>query len=357
MKWVTLFPSAKNENLAKDVGMIPYFMHKNYRYESYIVCFKNEENYPYLENVVKGLKIQYIKKEKRTIAQIRYILNNSKDINVLNLYHWGRLTLISGLLYKILNRNGVLYVKTDMDFRSVNILQTNVRARIVFKLITRIANVVTVESTKIKNSLEELGIKKIKYLPNGFKDNEGKRLISKEKMILTVGRLGTYQKASEILLEAFCRIEGEIKEWKLVFVGSIEPVFYKQLVEVQKNRGDNRIVYAGKIVDKELLDQYYLKAGIFALPSRWEGFSLVLLESMSKGCFLVATDQIAPIDDIIINTKYGLIAKSGSIDSFAENLKKACLEFDSVDSSAIAEYVCNQFSWDKVCDNLYEMLR
>ena len=359
MKWVTLFPSTKNENLAKDVGMIPFHMYKNHQFESYIVCFKNEDNYSYLNNVVKGLNIKYIKKENRLLAQVKYLIKNSKGIDVLNLYHWGRITLLSGLLYKILNPKGVLYVKTDMDFRSVKILQTNIRARIVFRLITRVADVVTVESTKVKKLLEQCGIKRIKYLTNGFiKDSSENEIIKKEKIILTVGRLGTRQKASEILLESFCRIENEIKDWKLIFVGTIEPDFNDRLIEIQKNRSyGNRIIYTGKIVDKEVLDQYYKKAAIFALPSRWESFALVMLESMSKGCYFVGTDQIAPIDDVVCDSKYGLIAVADNIEAFTENLKRACLRYDSIDSVAITDYIYNNFTWDKVCENLYEMLR
>src|SRR6476620_5530988 len=60
-KFLTLFPYTENVHLIKDVGMIPYVLHKEYGYESTIASFQNGE-YPYLEDDVKGLKQTFIKK-------------------------------------------------------------------------------------------------------------------------------------------------------------------------------------------------------------------------------------------------------------------------------------------------------
>ena len=61
MRFVTMYPETENVHLIKDVGMIPFIMHKKFAYDSTIVCYKNED-YSYLENEVKGLKLDFIKK-------------------------------------------------------------------------------------------------------------------------------------------------------------------------------------------------------------------------------------------------------------------------------------------------------
>ena len=63
MKWVTLFPNCYNENLMKDVGLIPYFMNKEHNINSYIVTFETDK-FKYLEKEVKGLKHITIKNHR-----------------------------------------------------------------------------------------------------------------------------------------------------------------------------------------------------------------------------------------------------------------------------------------------------
>ena len=48
-RFLTLFPELENVHLMKDVGMIPYIMHKEFGYDSYIAsyCSRNW-------NILKG---------------------------------------------------------------------------------------------------------------------------------------------------------------------------------------------------------------------------------------------------------------------------------------------------------------
>ena len=84
--FVTLFPSTYNVNLTKDVGYIPYILYRNFGYNSAIVSFKND-SYIYLNQYVKGIKMEFLKKGNERIACIKYILKNAKNIDILNMYH------------------------------------------------------------------------------------------------------------------------------------------------------------------------------------------------------------------------------------------------------------------------------
>ena len=53
MRWDTLFLTAQNENLMKDVGLIPYFMMKEFGLDANIVSYDNDELL-YLNKEVKG---------------------------------------------------------------------------------------------------------------------------------------------------------------------------------------------------------------------------------------------------------------------------------------------------------------
>ena len=59
MNYRVLFPRAENSHLIRDVGMIPYTLHKLYGADAAVVTYKNGE-YPYLQDEVQGLKLDFI---------------------------------------------------------------------------------------------------------------------------------------------------------------------------------------------------------------------------------------------------------------------------------------------------------
>lgn len=46
---------------------------------------------------------------------------------------------------------------------------------------------------------------------------------------------------------------------------------------------------------------------------------------MTSGCYIVSTDGVAPIHDLIADDSYGLIAEIDDINDFADKLKTACM--------------------------------
>ena len=74
---------------------------------------------------------------------------------------------------------------------------------------------------------------KVKYLPNGFFSDLADvdlSKIKKEKIILTVGRIGTYPKNTELLIESLIELENDLKDWKVYLVGPMTEDF-KNMVE------------------------------------------------------------------------------------------------------------------------------
>lgn len=136
---------------------------------------------------------------------------------------------------------------------------------------------------------------KIKYLPNGyFNDlvniNEN---IKKEKIILTVGRLGTVEKNTEMLVQAIENIDYKIiKDWKVYLVGSTTDNFKNYILNVFYNKPYLRdiVIITGNISNKTQLYKIYAQSSIFVLPSIWESWGLALTEAMSFGCYPIVTD-------------------------------------------------------------------
>jgi glycogen synthase len=75
---------------------------------------------------------------------------------------------------------------------------------------------------------------KLFLLPNGFDTNilmeqgiQRKLISEKEKIMITVGRIGTEQKNTELLLEVLAEVD--LKDWRVYCIGPIEPEFLKKI--------------------------------------------------------------------------------------------------------------------------------
>ena len=101
-----------------------------------------------------------------------------------------------------------------------------------------------------------------------------------ELVVLCPGRLSR-QKGQDVLLAAWRKLAPNASAARLIFVGDGP--------EGDDLRRDApaEAIFAGH---QEDLAPWMHAADIVALPSRWEGMSLVLLEAMACGCSIVSTD-------------------------------------------------------------------
>lgn len=365
MRFVTMFPETKNVHLTKDVGMIPFIMYKKFGYDSAIVCYKNGE-YNYLENEVNGLKIDFMKKHtgKTIIDGVIYLLRNAKKIDVLHLFHFGKREIVWISLYKILNKNGKVYLKLDADYKikeAINPSHNRLKSKI--KNITlKKCKLISVETLNIYNFLKENWKINVKYIPNGFYDYGEKEIVSyngKENIILTVGRIGSYQKATEILLEGFKLASNKLENWKLRVVGPIEEAFQNYIdIFIKKNPDlKEKIEFTGAIYDRIKLEEEYRKAKIFCLTSRYEGFPLVFLEAIKHGCYVISSNFDAAYD-ITNNKKHGNIFAIDDVKDLSKCLIEDCNEEQKLRENCykIQEYNYEEFYWPKICAKIHYLL-
>ena len=116
----------------------------------------------------------------------------------------------------------------------------------------------------------------------------------REKVILNVARL-TRQKAQDVLLNAYARVVARAPEWKLLIVG--EGRDKDELHALASSLGlSDRVAWIGWIPE---IERYYERAGIFVLPSRFEGTPNALLEAMSFGLpSIIANGSPGPLEHI-----------------------------------------------------------
>ncbi len=358
MRFVTLFTQTENIHLLKDVGLIPYYLHQRHQADAAIAAYRNDDSYPYLEKEVKGLRLEFISRSKagKLWDGIRYLSKEGKNIDILNLYHLNLSSFVWSVYFRLFCPKGRIFLKLDMDHFDLKKLQKPGPVSWVKKRTVDMAHLVTVESTWMKEQIEPILKREVVYLPNGAWQPSEADCGQKEKVILTVGRLGTEQKATEILLEAFARA-GLDEEWKLVLAGSIDPTFEGFREQFGKSHPEfaGRIIFTGAL-QKQELEELYRKAAVFALPSRWESFGIVLAEALFEGCYLIGSDCIPPLGDLIDHGRFGCAVKTADTDDLAAALRRCCNDTGILDSGRAREartFAGQHFDWGKIIDDLY----
>jgi len=374
MRFVTLYPRAKNVQLVKDMGLIPYFIRTLFNEDAELVTYRNDESYPYLDTVVKGAKVTFIKKVfGRQIDGCIYLLKNSKKIDVLNIYHLNLSTFLYEIIYKSLNKKGKVYLKLDISMEGLRTVQIKDPRGFIKRMDIKMADIVSCETRVIQKRLNELFDNRIIYVTNGcvLSDNDSINedipissyldSVNTDHTILTVAKFGTREKASDTLLYAFAKTADK-HDYNLKIIGTVEkdfqPVIDKFFEDYPKLK--DRVIFAGEIHDRKALREEYRKARVFTLPSRQESFGIVLVEAAYEGSYLVTTEATAAGYDVSDNGKYGTIVKTDNIDELSKAFESICTDetFDwGRHAVEISEYAKSVFDWEKIVTDLYNKIK
>jgi len=330
-RFVLIFDALQNVHLHKDVGQIPHQMYKHFGYDAEIVCHKNEEHYDYLDGELQGLKLKFI-----TSSPLCYLLANAKQIDILMLFHVKTESIYATLLYKLLNPKGFVYVKYDLPDHELGYatwgnrnLITQIKRNVLFKMFVRKLDLLSVECRQVYDRLIKIPSSKMIHVPNGFAPEipayygvVPKSFEQKENIILLVGRHGSKQKNSELLLKVLEKTGG-IGDWQVFFVGPMTDEFerVKDSFLAQNPHYMGKVYFTGNITDKKHLFDYYNRAKIFCLPSRWESWGLVCGEALFFGCVLVMTHELCSSFDLTDNGQAGLTAANEDVDAWAITLQ------------------------------------
>lgn len=355
--YIVIHTISKNVDLVKDVGMIPITLNKKYQFKTKLVTFKNENYYNNIERFKKNISVEFVKKEYPLFAGLKYILNNAKKIDILNMYHpMLSFSLPCLFLYKLLNNKGISYLKLDLDYNGIRLLEKyNGINYFLRKKMLRKIDIISAESNEIAERFSKKYNVDVFYIPDGYSLNDKYIPREKQKTFLTVGRLGTEQKNTKLLVDAFIEIS-DLIDWDLELVGSITPEFKSYIENILQNNPKlkNRIKYLGEINDREKLQKVYNESSVFVLPSRWESFGIVAVEAMSAGNYLIVSDGVPPAKDFAGNENYGLIFRNEDLADLSKKMLRSTKL--PINQKIIADYAKNKFSWDIICDQIYEII-
>lgn len=178
-----------------------------------------------------------------------------------------------------------------------------------------------------------------------------------QKVVLFVGRIDPL-KGLDRLIEALKHINGEQPPLLMVVGGDQHS--HSQMEALRKLAGElgieHRVVFVGAVA-QEKLPLFYSAADICVIPSYYESFGMVALESLACGTPVVAAD-IGGVRQIIRHSEIGQIASDNSALELARGLRQYLFrtkdrnKYIALRRAAIAE-----FNWTNIADMILQEYR
>lgn len=156
-----------------------------------------------------------------------------------------------------------------------------------------------------------------------FSINVGGVESPRKPIVLAVGRL-VPQKGFDLLIRAFHEVVHRHPKWSLVIVGGgPKEAELKDLSTKLLPPGS--VLFTGAVKDPE---RYYRTAGLFVLPSRFEGFPNSLLEAMAAGCAVIATDAPGGMSEIVRHGVDGFLIPPEDVGALANAMDRLMTDRD-----------------------------
>ncbi|MCB2289032.1 glycosyltransferase family 4 protein [Clostridium sp. CS001] len=369
MRYFMQYLKTANVNLVKDMGMIPYLLYKKYGYDSTVVTYKNGE-YSYLQKDLMGLKIDFVKKifNNYSLDGALHLLKYGQSMDIIQIFHVTLSSVAYVYSYKFKNKMGKVYLKLDCSHKLVERITELSKIQLYFleRFLNKV-DLISIEQEELYYRLKKILKKhenKIINIPNGidFQMLTRKGLTydfsKKENVILNVARIGTEEKDTPMLLEAFANISNiENLDWKLKLIGTIEEDFNTYIQQYFKKYPKliNKVIFLGEITDRIQIFHEYAKAKIFSLTSRFESFGIAFIEAAAMGDVIVSTD--VGIAKELVCDDNGELVNIGDVASLTKAFEKYISEIDFQKHADKTYNVCKQrFDWDIIIQSLNDSI-
>lgn len=183
------------------------------------------------------------------------------------------------------------------------------------------------------------------------------------KYILSVGRIVPEKGFHDLIVafNLFQTLNSELQtlnshpstdNWKLVIIGKADHEDKYSLGLKEKASLNSNIILTGFLTG-EPLQELYSHAGLFALPSYYEGLPIVLLEALSYGLSCIASD-------IPANREVGMEDDSyfcaGDTETLVSKIKEFIHKPKSVEEKmSQRNRIAEKYDWEKIADKTLEV--
>ncbi len=378
-KLALLFSNFEYVHLGKDVFLTPYYLAKRFGFDLTVVIPNTAANRA-LGDTHRGARLHrerlLWRREKRQVLRevnfFKFILLQGRRVGVLMLFHLNTKSALQALLFKLVNSAGAVYLKLDMSSAGVELAQAPCRdgvrgrlLRLIYRCFLRRVEVLSCETVEVFERIRVRGLygipvaDRLELIPNGYDDELISRLgvrvrsfAEKENLMIVVGRPGSYEKNTEMLLQAVRDLD--LGTWRILIIGPTEgdfPGYFARFI-LENPRFEGKLILVGNVPNKSLLFEYYNRAKVFLLTSRREGFALVFPEALYFGNYIITTD-VGGARETTADSSIGCVVPVGDCARFrAEMLRVIGGEVDLEARYAASRQLAEEsFSWSAIIRN------
>ncbi|WP_298279433.1 glycosyltransferase family 4 protein [Ferroplasma sp.] len=169
---------------------------------------------------------------------------------------------------------------------------------------------------------------------------------NKKLKLLFVAAL-TYEKGLDILLPVISRLkENNNLEFHIAGKGPLE----------NDVKGIKSVIYHGGVTENELT-KLYSDADIFIYPSHNDTYSLVILQALSSGLYVISGDYLRGVFDDFEEKGYLEYIPLNS-NSFYERIKaiESGINVPNIDRAELHNYVKKNYDWKIIAESFYSNL-
>lgn len=150
------------------------------------------------------------------------------------------------------------------------------------------------------------------YNPNSFITSAEPQ--TKDKIVLSIGRLDFAPKKVEYLIRIWKSIQPKHEEWKLLICGDGPARHY--LENIVKKECVKGVSFEGNVSPKRVYEQ----ASIMCMTSIYEGTPMVVIEAMQCRCIPMVYDTFAAAHDMIQDGEDGYVIPPFDEEMYAQKL-------------------------------------
>lgn len=267
-------------NLSPDIRVI--YVHSNYekKVRRFLMIFKYFKTIPLLKKVLKNNHFDFIIGQSFPMNAMLYFANDkTKHIACEHIYYsYYPNKIIRAFRLFIYKKTSAVIVLNADDYTCFN-----------------------------------KHIHNVKLIPNmNYLKQSNTQSALTNKIIISAGRLNP-QKGFDLLVEAMSIVTRKHNDWVLHIYG--KGACREQLEEqIHALHLEENVILKGNSND---LAKAYLDSSLYVLPSRFEGFGLVLIEAASFGLPIVSFDCPSGPSDIL-KGDLGILVPNGDVKQLAE---------------------------------------
>lgn len=163
------------------------------------------------------------------------------------------------------------------------------------------------------------------------------------------------RKGVDHLVAGFCQLAEENAEIRLTLVG--DGPLRQPLTESIPESLRSRVIWVG-FKEANELPVYFAQANVFILPSRHDGWGVVINQAVAAGMAVIASDAVGAAVDLVENDRNGLIFRSGDLGDLTRSLRFFTEHPDRVPQfGARSRELAQELTPQRGVDHWYELCR